>query len=96
MMVKTPVIQIYRPHHGGDIVGNKGLGVHEAGRILINPDARLQKLGIKGSCNIIYHFFIRNMRQNHRHLHTPPCGVAHGIQKFPVHNKIGRHNVHIF
>ena len=96
MMVKTPVIQIHRSHHGGAIIRNKGLGVYETGRIFINPDARLQKLGIKGSCNIIYHFFIRNMRQNHRYLHAPPCGVAHGIQKFPVYNKIGRHNVHIF
>ena len=82
MMIKTSVIQIYGSAGCHTVICHAHLGVTEARCPLIDPHSIFNQSMIKGTCNTVNHFFIRDSRCNDPDINPPLCSKTQRIGSF--------------
>ena len=95
MQIQTPVIHVNRTHHGRLVVADKGLGMEEARRILVNPHACLQKHRIIGTGQLEDSLLIRNARRYDPHIHSPFGRQTESRLHLVIHDQVGSEDIHI-
>ena len=94
MQVQTPVIQVDGPHHRCLPVADALLGVDEARRIFIDPDAVPHQSRIVGPGHLEHRLFIRDPRCNEPHVHAA-LGSQPQLPALVADDQIGRRKVYI-
>ena len=79
-MIKTSVIQIYGSACCHTVICHAHLGVTEARCPLVDPHSIFNQSMIKGTCNTVNHFFIRDSRCNDPDINPPLCSKTQRIQ----------------
>ena len=95
MVIKAAVIQIDCTDDRLSVITDKGLGMDETRRVLIQPDSRIQQPSIVRLCQRIGQLFVRDSRQDDPDIHTALRGILQGCFHFPVQNQIRRHDMDI-
>ena len=95
MMIETAVIQVNCPHHRLPCIADKRLGMDKAQGVLVNFHTRCNKRGVMGFGQRIGNPFVRNPRQDQRHLHASLRRKLERRLHLPVQNQVGSHNVNI-
>ena len=96
MMIETPVIQIYRSAGCHTVICNTHLGMAEAGCPLIDSYSMFYESVIKGSCNAIDKFLIRNPRCDNSDIHSALCSKAQSMRHFVGNDQIRCHKPTVF
>ena len=95
-MIKTSVIQIYGSAGCHTVICHAHLGVTEARCPLVDPHSIFNQSMIKGTCNTVNHFFIRDSRCNDPDINPPLCSKTQRMCHFIRNDQIWRYKPAVF